>query len=356
MNTSDYRPKPLNGALSLQLLQQAHLNHSPDNQDITTMSNPTPDKAVDSAPDTLAPQVDINQVSELKIMPQDCTCGGIGGVCSCGAYATAQENFVYAVGVLKPVFANKGLQKAYNSAARTLKVNEHNHYEVFSHLDTISRQRPYLSLAVQATWILVINTIDSFVVVPRTYTELDQFIQAIEPNRDSLDEVLSTVIGILGPNAVPTLGIERPLPMVMCNQLYDFTLAKLQQRLISFGGSTITTTAIADVIKQLEFIPNHGDNDFDRAKNFLAFRYPDIYLQTQTMQSGQNPNNDEYLYFLLNIDTRYSDLISKHTVVDVIFTYQSNSTKQQIHRYCSVDVTGQYPFINTPLAQFIPNN
>jgi hypothetical protein len=355
-------PSLLKGNASLALLRQSQLNNY---QDITAMTEPNTE--LNTVPNT---EVSTPYISEMEveheivsnastimpsIVPQDCGCGGTKGECGCNdkQSETQHESFIYAVGILKPVFPNKGLQQAFDSAAQALKVSEYDYYQVFSYQDNLTKQRPYLYIAAQAEWVLSINNLDNYLVLPRSQTELQQCITALKPQEDTLQEVYSTVIGKLGP-VVPYGESKGLLPTVFCDQVSSQTLDALHDILKGMTG--VGSDAIQDVIKQLEFSPNAGDSDFSRAKNFVAFRYPDIYLHTHNLKVGTDRSRSDTSYFLASIDTDYSEVMSPHAIVDVIFKYQSRDSDLLKFYYCSVDVTGQYPFISAPIQAFMPLN
>lgn len=257
------------------------------------------------------------------------------------------ENYVYAVGVLKPVFPNKGLQQAFYSAARTLKVSEHDYYSVLNYIDPSNGFRPYLYIAEQIEWVLTIHDIDSYILLPRAKAELLCFIDALKPAENSLLAVQSTAIGVLvnGATSQPL-----SLPKVICNHLFSQTLDNLHEALKSETG--VTTSVIQDVLKGLEYQPNNGRGNFSRAKNYLAYRYPEIYLTTHALKNVSKAN--EVGFFLNDVKTSYSDLASPHVIVDLVFTYKSKSSKREKHYHCSVDVTHQFPFVNAPLQAYMP--
>jgi hypothetical protein len=257
------------------------------------------------------------------------------------------ENYVYAVGVLKPVFPNKGLQEAFYSAARTLKVSEHDYYSVLSYIDPANHFRPYLYIAEQIEWVLTIHDIDSYILLPRAKAELLCFIDGLKPAENSLLTVQSTAIGVLV-DGVTSQALS--LPKVICNHLFSQTLDSLHEALKSETG--VTTSVIQDVLKGLEYQPNNGRGNFSRAKNYLAYRYPEIYLTTHALKNVSNAN--EVGFFLNDVKASYSDLASPHVIVDLIFNYKSKSSKREKYYHCSVDVTHQFPFVNAPLQAYMP--
>ncbi|MCL1051831.1 hypothetical protein L2755_19700 [Shewanella abyssi] len=257
------------------------------------------------------------------------------------------DNYIYAVGVLKPVFPNQGLQQAFYRAARTLKVSEYDYYLVLSFIDPANGVRPYFYIAEQIKWVLSIHDIDSYILLPRSKQELMCFIKALKPTENSLLSVLSTAIGVIDNSG---LSQELNLPKVICNNLFSQTLDSLHEKLKAETG--VTTSVIQDVLQGLEYQPNNGRGNFSRAKNYLAYRYPDIYLTTHALKNG--PSANDLSYFLNDVKASYSDLASPHVIVDLVLTYKSKSSRREKYYHCSVDVTHQFPFVNAPLQAFMP--
>ncbi|XOV80989.1 MAG: S8 family serine peptidase [Aestuariibacter sp.] len=287
----------------------------------------------------------VMQSVENEIMPQSCSCGGLGGGCSCSGNDVPKQRHIYAVGIIKPVFPSLDLEKEFNSAAEALGVAESDFYSVFS-----ATNNPYGYIAEQMSWVLVINNINVYSLVPRSQIELNDIINSLKPAPVPTDEVLSVAIGFEQGTGPASMTGGLTLPLLVCNQVYYFTLAELTK---NFSTQNINTEAIADVIKTIEFKPNDGASAEDRAINYLAFRYPEIYRKTASMKDASNNPTGES-HFLVGIETKMSAISSDRQLVDVIFKYQSKTSGEQSFWYCSVDVTGQFPFLNTPLRTYVP--
>lgn len=271
-------------------------------------------------------------------------------------YSGLRNNYVYAVGVLKPEFPNQGLREAFYSAAQDLNVSEYDYYKVLNHVNS-SNHRPNFYIAEQIRWVLTIHDKDTYQLQPRSKAELMCFIQALKPPENSLLSVLSTAVGVIDDSASHANSSESDsdrLTKVVCNQLFSQTLDSLHDLLKKQTG--VTTSVIQDVLKGLEYQPNQGRSNFSRAKNYLAYRYPELYLTTHTLQKEVNAS--ETGYFLDEVHASYSDLASPHVIVDLTFTYKNkgrdNGLKPEIYLHCSVDVTHQFPFVNAPLQEFMP--
>ncbi|WP_051484613.1 S8 family serine peptidase [Shewanella waksmanii] len=345
-------PSALDGEASLgQLNRDLPANpREPQMMTTTPINTPSASSQANKAGDGSieVQQIDMQQANIQSLSPQSCGCQQANGACSCQTDQPSPPPLAYAVGILTVTFPNQGVQQAFDSAAQQLKVSELDYYQVFSHQDSQTRQYPYLYLAAQAQWQLSIDGANHYLVVPRSIVELQQCIAALKPQPNTLQPVYSTVIGYIGPN-----DSQNSLPTLMCEQLFSQTMDELHNMLKSYTGAS--SDAIQDVIRQLELNPNAGDNDFARAKNYLAFRYPDVYQHTHQLKNKNSSNNgDANQYFLADVNCNYADIESNQTLVDVVFTYQANDSDQQKHYYCCVDVSGCFPFISSAIQPFIP--
>ncbi|KAF7765021.1 hypothetical protein PCIT_b1148 [Pseudoalteromonas citrea] len=254
------------------------------------------------------------------------------------------SDLIYALGTIKVRFPNKGIKKQFLSAARTLGVNEQDYYGVFTNNNANTDRDKYLYLAEQVQWVLSIKAHYQYSLVPATQQILASFIASLKAPSDTLESVYSCVIGT---SYVSENNLN--LPEVVCEQVYSQTLDELHRTIKEV--SSAQTTAIQDVIKELEVTPNMGVTPFDRARNFVAFRYPDMYEHTHKMQTGSNTIQSASL---LRIDMTMFDSVSSHSIVDITFVYQENSSDKLHYYYCRIDVTGLFPFINTAIQAFTP--
>ncbi|MCO7189559.1 MULTISPECIES: hypothetical protein [unclassified Pseudoalteromonas] len=266
------------------------------------------------------------------------------------AEQTLQRNtydYIYALGQVDIVFPNEGIKRQFLSAATELGVDDKAYYAVFTNLsqpvDSPSRNR-YLYLAEQVDWVLSIKQAHSYVLNPATPAELQALIEALQPPKNTLETVYTCVIG-----HITSSHSSLDLPEVVCQQIYHHTLSQLHHTIQKI--SRAETNAIQDVIRALEVEPNPGRSDFDRAKNFVAFRYPDIYAQTHKMNAGANSLPSASL---VRITFSRFDALSDHRIVDITLTYKENTSTRHHYYFCRVDVSGLYPFINTEIQSFMP--
>jgi hypothetical protein len=247
---------------------------------------------------------------------------------------------VYAIGAVRPVFPEEGLRKEYEFAAAQLGVPPTDFYSVLSNPN-------YTYIAQETCWLLEISNVSVFILHPRSGTELKDLIEAIKPVQNSLEAPLSIIIGALYRDKPYPRCPNVLLPVVVTNQVYHFDFATFIK---SLTDSNIEVRAVKSVLEALEMKPNEGISDSDRALNYIAFRFPEMYRKADQM-TKQNPVAG---YFLVNITTQPSAVQGARKIVDVIFKYQQYDTGDLQSFYCAIDVTGQFPFLQTAIQPFTP--
>ena len=105
------------------------------------------------------------------------------------------------------------------------------------------------------------------------------------------------------------------------------------EKKLTGAGINTTSRAINDLLRLLNVKQNRGNTESERAKNFLAFRYPDIYairnsevIEKSSEHTTAGRTEHE---FLRRIDTRIAQSAPEHTLVDVIFHYQRSVSGRQ---------------------------
>ena len=330
-------------------------------QETITMNTQTvaAQPAPQPAPQTLAPQAIVPEVADHPVVGEQ----GIqpqGNCETCNFTASNPPEYIYASGRLRPHFTSLGLEKESDAIAKMLNISPRDHHALFTYKDE-DGDLPYRYLAEQVSWILSIDNQDVYVLLPNTDVELDQFIDtlAVDEGGNLADEKQCVAIGVLGPEAPKELSGDKPLKMVMCNHLFDFTTSGLVAEL-DVNKST-TTTAIKDVLNGLTVKPNVGASNEGRAKNFLAYRYSSIFSATSGIAAAANgaakPAEDagaDESQFLASLDAKPSNGTPGRTIIDIIFTYQKNVSGRQRAYYASVDVTDQFPFLHSNLSDYVP--
>jgi hypothetical protein len=312
---------------------------SPIEKPSTMTANPSP---LSPGTHCLAAETPANEAPH-SLQPQDCGCSG---------GESAGPQYIYAIGTLRPVFPSLDIQKEFEAQAQALGLSDQDFYGVFT-----AQNGANYYLAQLACWVLSVNNVDTYIAVPRTELELDDFINTLDPKYASglTGELMSLIVGQRGPMAPPGSCGALELPLVVCSQVYYFTDAEL---LAQLTDSSTEATAVRDVLKSLEFKPNEGASAASRAVNYIAVRYPEVYRKTGTLKKGGAPavvaGASPEAQFLAGVSTEPADVQSGRELINVIFKYQNSRTGEESFYYCCVDVSGLFPFLNTPLRTYVP--
>jgi PatG Domain len=284
-----------------------------------------------------APPID---VAARPISPQACA--------TCGATATpdsgppAAPNYVYAIGRLEARFPRASVEKEFAQAtgrAETAGLTDR------QALQKVLSQRQNRYLIRQLCWVMTIEGLDTYILMPRDPGDFDLLVDALRPAPSPMD--LDCVIGIKGPIAPPEMCNGLMVPIVIFDQIYSFD----REALIKAVPKPEKTSAkefapIAEELfdRILQMTDNAGATDEHRALNYLAVRYHGIYANTADA-FARNAS-------LTAVDVVASPLSGARKVLDVVFSYTSRSTDVTEKFMVRVDVTEEFPFLVTKLSPY----
>lgn len=271
--------------------------------------------------------------------PNGAPCPSCGGAAGSGAVA---PSFVYAIGHVKATFPSLTVEKEFAQATgRTKtagKTDEETLYEVLS-------QPENRYLARQMCWVFVIQDLETYILHPRDPKDLDRLIEAVRPQPSPMD--LDVVIGTRGPIVPPEYCNGLMVPLVVFEQMYSFdreSLLKAIPRPKEIDEKKFEATARNILNRVLQMTDNAGATDGDRAVNYLAVRYKDIFER-----AAERFDQD---FSLTGLETRPAALSGTRNLVDVIFTY-TNRNSDFVEKYSvRVDMTGLFPFLVTKLTPY----
>ena len=279
-------------------------------------------------------------VSTAAILPQE-GCGCEGGSKS-NRESAANYPPVYAIGRVEWRFPNASLEKEFAQATgrqeTTGMTDRQAIHEVLS-----QRQNRYLVR--QLCWILTIEGLETYILMPRDPSDYELLVEAVRPAPSPAD--LDAVIGIREPIASPEVCNGLMIPIVVFDQIYSFDRAGLIQSIprpeaISEEQFTPAAEELFDRIMQLA--DNAGATDEHRALNYCAMRYPAIYA-TATEAYERNCS-------LTSVDVRLSQLSSIRNIVEVIFCFRNRNTDVTEKYFVRVDVTEKFPFLVTKMSPY----
>jgi hypothetical protein len=274
-----------------------------------------------------------------NVFPQVCS--------SCGsAPMNPSENattssWVYAIGRIEPRFPKISVEKEYLQAVGRDNNSGLTGRQTF-HAALSRPQNRYL--ARQLCWVMTIDGLETYILVPRDPVDLSLLIETLRPEPQPGD--LDCVIGVLGPSAGPDVCNGLVVPLVGFDQIYSFdrdslikAIPKPEKNLKGF------TPAAEELFERIMHLAdNAGATDEHRALNYLAMRYPRVYEATAEAFARNES--------LTSVDVRLSPLSGTRKAVEVIFTYTHRNTDVSSKQSVRVDVTEQFPFLLRKLSPY----
>jgi hypothetical protein len=261
---------------------------------------------------------------------------------SSDASTSLPPSYIYAIGQIQPRFPRLSVEKEFAQATGRAKTNGLTDRQVLHHALT---ERGNRYLARQLCWVVTVEGMETYLLVPRDPVDLELLIEALRPVPNPAD--VDVVVGVRGPIASPSFCNGLTIPIVAFDQIYSFDRGALigsipRPEQIEAERFQATAEEMFDRITQIA--DNAGATDEHRALNYLAVRYPAIYA-IAAERYAQNAS-------LTAVDVRPSRLSGVRKVVDVIFSYTHRNTDVTEKFFVRVDVTEQFPFLITKMSPY----
>ncbi len=254
----------------------------------------------------------------------------------------ASSSFVYALGRVMPRFPSLAVEKEFAQATGRVETVGLTDRQA---LQSVLSEKSNRYLARQLCWVLTIEGLETYLLVPRDSTDFNLLIDASRPAPSPMD--IDVVIGVRGPVASPEMCNGLMLPLVAFDQIYSFdrdALIKAVPRPEKVTAKEFEPAAEELFDRIMQMADNAGATDDHRALNYLAVRYPAIYA-TAADAFGRNSA-------LTGVEVRPSRLSGARNIVDVIFSYANRNTDVTEKFFVRVDVTEEFPFLVTKLSPY----
>jgi hypothetical protein len=249
---------------------------------------------------------------------------------------------VYAIGRIEARFPNLAAEKEFaQAAARTDTIGKTDQQTLHAVLS--KRENRYL--ARQLCWVVSIQGLDTYLLVPRDPGEIDLLVAAIRPSSSPND--IDVVIGVRGPIAPPQVCNGLMVPIVVFDQIYSFDRDELIKAIPKPEKSNAAQfkPAAEELFSRIMLLTdNAGANDEHRALNYMAMRYPAIYAKAAEQFALD--------FSLTGVEARLSSLSGVRKMVDVVFAYTNRNTDFTEKSYVRVDVTEEFPFLVTKMSPY----
>lgn len=251
-------------------------------------------------------------------------------------------SFVYALGRIEPRFPSLDMEKEFVQAtgrADTAGLSDR------AAAQDILSQRQNRYLARRLCWVLTVEGIETYLLIPTDPEDIDMLIESVRPSPDLGD--VDCVIGIRGPVAPPEMCNGLMVPVVAVTQIYSFDVNSMVGAIpkpAAMDDQRFEGAAKELFLRIMQMADNAGATDEHRALNYVAMRYPAIY-ETAVGMFNENCT-------LTSVETRPSRLSGIRNIVQVIFSYTNRQTDVTDKYFCRVDVTGEFPFLHSKLGPF----
>jgi hypothetical protein len=279
--------------------------------------------------------------ADNAIAPQtgDAACGP---ALDSGLNGGATISYVYANGQVVARFPNLAAEREFVQATGRTDTAGKTDRQTF-HAVLSKREHRYLLR--QLCWVLTIQGLETYLLVPRDPADIDLLVEAIRPAESPND--IDVVIGMRGPIAPPQMCNGLMIPIVMFDQIYSFdrpALIKAIPRPEKTSAAQFAPAAEELFNRIMQLTDNAGATDEHRALNYLAMRYPAIYAKAA----------EEFVkdFSLTGVEVRPSPLSSTRNIVDVIFSYTNRNTDYTEKFFVRVDVTEEFPFLVTKMSPY----
>jgi len=293
--------------------------------DLSEMSAP----ASPGIPGTVVPAQE-----EAPVEPQGCGCGNSGG-------AGDDPSFIYAIGTIEARFPSMGVEKEFVQAVKEGKTANLTDRQV---LYEIMSQENNRYLAREVCFVFTVESMDTYILVPKTGAELNLLIEAIKSTKAGDRDV---IIGTRGPIAPPDMCNGLQVPLVMCDRIYSFDIEGFINAIPQPKGmekGAFKNAAEELFYKIMQLADNVGELDEHRTVNYIALRYSAIYALALEMFAADKS--------LSGVEVLPSRLSSTRRIVQVIFSYVNRSTDVTEKYFTRVDVTEKWPFLVSKLQPF----
>ena len=274
------------------------------------------------------------------VVPQECpTCGAVPAT---NGGADATPRYVYAIGRIEPRFPRPSVEKELAQStgrAETAGLTDR------QALHAVLSKRENRYLVRQLCWVMTIEGLETYLLVPRDPTDIDLLVEALRPTPQPWD--LDCVIGVRGPIAAPNMCNGLMVPIVAFDQIYSFdrdALVKAIPRPEKISAEDFAPAAEELFDRIIQMADNAGATDQDRALNYLVVRYPAIYSSAADA-FARNAS-------LTGVDVSPSPLSLTRNIVHVILSYTNRNTDVTEKYFVRVDVTEEFPFLVTKLSPY----
>lgn len=260
-----------------------------------------------------------------------------------GAPASQARSHVYALGRIESRFPSPSVEKEFAQVIGRTGTKGKTDREA---MHAVLSERANRYLARQLCWVLTVQGMETYLLVPRDSRDFDLLVEAVRPVPRPTD--LDVVIGWRGPIAPPEMCNGLMIPIVGFDQIYSFdrdSLIKSIPHPENLAAKEFQPAAEELFDRIMQMTDNAGATDEHRALNYLATRYPAIYAKTAEQYAKD--------FSLTGMDVQPSPLSGTRNIVEVVISFTSRVTDFTEKFSVRVDVSEEFPFLVKKLSPYI---
>lgn len=265
-----------------------------------------------------------------------------GGVSSNPAEVSTPPSYIFALGRIEARSPSLSVEKELVQSTGQAGTSGLTDRQALQRVLSDRRNR---YLARQLCWVLTIEGLETYVLVPRDPLDFELLIEALRPTPGHAD--VDLVIGIRGPLAPPQACNGLVVPVVSFDQIYSFDIDELIgaiPRPDRISEESFRPAAEEVFTRIMQLADNAGATDEHRALNYLAVRYPAIY-ETTVDRYAANCS-------LTAVEVLPSRLSGVRKIVNAVFSFTSCTSGVVEKYFVRVDVTEEFPFLVTKLSPY----
>lgn len=308
------------------------------------MSDASNQKARSETPPlTIQPEtcttVEVENPPRRQVVPQSASCP----TCAVGSQENAgPQTPIYAIGMVQTRFPSPSIEKEFAQSIATQTTASLTDQAT---LHAALKENRYL--ANEVCWLFSVEGVETYLLIPREPAVLDQFVEAVRPSQRGIDT--DVIIGTRGPLASAEMCNGLIVPIVLVDRIYSFDKTELLGAIKKPKASQMSNEAFGSAAQEMfdriqQMADNVGATDEHRAVNYLAVRYPQIYIHTAEMFAQDCS--------VSAVEVMPSRLTGNRKLVNVILSYVNRKTDVIDKYYVRVDVTERYPYLDKKLSPF----
>lgn len=278
-----------------------------------------------------------------------CSCGGAKkSGCGCGGLKRDADpptpSSVYTFGDIRVQLPSQSVENEFYNVAVTDPNDRYRPFQEIAYKYLSRAENIYL--ARDMSWVFTIRgQINLYMIDPKTDRDLSVLIEAISPRPKTID--YDIVVGSKTGSQRAESSTGDMLPVIDYEKIYNITFEQYVNAIMKATGGT-EPEATNLFSSALSLTNNTGDDDRFRALNFIVLRYMTFYMHFYQLRYVPQPfgaGTDSEFFDLLSVTTNGVEVFGKKRIMEIVFAFQGQKSSSTQTHSCTIDVSGEFPFV-----------